>query len=93
MYQDHCAAHECCVLACPEVFNISSGLVALNDGAERFFASHAERIFTAAEACPVNAIVVEADGPPPPATEWQAAYWRRFRADAEPGAAADGGGM
>lgn len=78
LQQDRCAAHECCVLACPEVFNLDLGFVALNDGAERFFGSHAERIYTAAEACPVDAIAIEADGPPPPATDWQTAYWRQF---------------
>jgi ferredoxin len=81
LHEDYCSAHECCVIACPEVFNLDSGLVALNDGAERFFESHAEKIFTAAEACPVNAIMVEADGLPPPESEWQVAYWRRFRSD------------
>lgn len=62
--QEFCAAHECCVLACPEVFNIDSGLIELHDGAERFFASHVEQILTAAYLCPVNAIVVETDDPP-----------------------------
>jgi ferredoxin len=60
-----CLAHEFCVSACPEVFNVTSGVAALNAGAERHYESKAREIMEAERLCPVDAIKVQADPPRP----------------------------
>jgi ferredoxin len=60
-----CLTHECCVSVCPDVFDLSSGAVALKEGAERFYESMASKIFEAERRCPVDAIRVQTDPPRP----------------------------
>ena len=62
-----CLAHEYCVSACPEVFNVTSGVVAVNEGAERLYESKAMEILEAERLCPVDAIKVQTDPPEPTA--------------------------
>jgi ferredoxin len=63
---DICAAHEACTMVCPEVFKIDSGVVALNEDAERYYLSKAAQILEAEAMCPVDAIEVLTDPPRPP---------------------------
>jgi ferredoxin len=82
-----CLAHEYCVSVCPEVFNITSGVVALNEGAERLYESKAMKILEAERLCPVDAIKVQTDPPQPsaafvsPAHVWRGPKDRRSIAD------------
>jgi ferredoxin len=62
-----CLAHEYCVSACPEVFNVTSGVAALNAGVERHYESKAREIVEAERLCPVDAIKVQTDPPRPSA--------------------------
>jgi ferredoxin len=72
-----CLAHEYCVSVCPEVFNVTSGVVALNEGAERHYESKAREILEAERLCPVDAIKVQTDPPRPSAVFVSPAVVRR----------------
>jgi ferredoxin len=67
VHSEICLAHEYCVSVCPEVFNVTSGVVALNEGAERLYESKGMEILEAERLCPVDAIKVQTDPPRPSA--------------------------
>ncbi len=58
---DTCTCSQACVYECPEVLEVAEehGVARVREGAERFFESHAEQIIRAADACPVEAIIIE----------------------------------
>ena len=58
---DTCTCSQACVYECPEVLEVAEehGVARVREGAKRFFESHAEQIIRAADACPVEAIIIE----------------------------------
>lgn len=60
-------------MVCPEVFNLDSGTVSLNEYAELLYETKALEIFEAEWYCPVNAIEVHTD---PPDSERKVRDWQ-----------------
>jgi ferredoxin len=58
---DTCTCSQACVYECPEVLEVATGdgVPRVREGAERYFESHAEQIMNAADACPVEAIIIK----------------------------------
>ena len=65
LHYDYCAAHGCCVVACPEVFVLKDGCVSLTSDATQYFDSHVLNILRGEAYCPVDAIEVHTDPPRP----------------------------
>ena len=60
---DKCVCHECCIDACPQVFEMdpTRATVRVRADAKDYFASPAPQILDAVRACPVQAIWVLVD--------------------------------
>ena len=60
---DKCICHECCIDACPQVFEMDPdhATIRVRVGAEEYFASHSAQILEAVWACPVRAIWASVD--------------------------------
>lgn len=61
---DVCTCSQACVDECPEVLDgeTPDGVPRVREGAEQYFETHAERIRAAADACPVEAVLLRTEG-------------------------------
>ena len=61
---DTCTCSQACVDECPEVLDglTEDGVPRVREGAEKYFASHAEQIKRAAYVCPVEAVILKLEG-------------------------------
>ena len=61
---DVCTCSQACVDECPEVLDgaTADGVPRVREGAEKYFESHVEQIKSAADVCPVEAVILKLEG-------------------------------